>query len=125
MAFPITRAEHDAIEARIQALPELIVAAAFCTPYGIVTRERPARHGDLWGLLPRGLSSNDPDCIHGFLTSRGRFVNRLEAGNLVLETGQGSPRGKPALYDNFLFSEDLWLDLFDPARTQPQEGEKP
>lgn len=123
MAFPITRAEHDAIEARIQELDELIVAAAVRTPHGIITRERPARHGDLWGALPRGLTSDHPDATHGFLTSHGRFVDRLEAGNLVLETGQGSPRGKPALYDNYLFSEDMWMDQFD--RPQPNEGEKP
>lgn len=119
MAFPITREEHDAIDARIKALPELVVAAAVSTPYGIITRERPARHGDLWGLLPRGLSSSDADCIHGFMTSHGRFVDRLEAGNLVLETGQGSPRGKPIMYDNYLFSEDLWLDLFELQRSPP------
>lgn len=110
MGFPITREEHDANEARIAGLPDLIVAAAVSTPYGIITRERPARHGDLWGLLPRGLASNDPDCIHGFLTSRGRFVNRKEAGDLVLATGQGAPSTR--ITTGHLFSEDLWLDLF-------------
>lgn len=66
--------------------------------------ERPGRHGD---CFCEGFDSDDE---HGFITSHGRFVDRLEAGNLVLATGQGSPRGKPILYDNYLFSEDMWKD---------------
>jgi len=111
MAFPLTREEHDAIDARIKALPELIVAAAVSTPHGIITRERPARHGDLWGLLPRGMKSDDDDVTHGFMTSRGRFVDRQEAARLVVETGQGAPRTYEG-YVPALFSEDMWLDLF-------------
>lgn len=112
MACPLTFDEHQAIETRINEIPELIVAAAVRTPYGIITRERPARHGDLWGLLPKGLAWNDPDCVHGFMTSRGRFVDRQEAARLVVETGQGSPRVQ-AGYVPALFSEDMWLDLFE------------
>lgn len=120
MAFPITQEEHDAIEARITASAELVVAAAVRTPHGIITRERPARHGDLWGLLPRGMDPSDPDCVHGFLTSHGRFVDRLQAGALVLATGQASPR---ASCNNHLFSEDLWLDLFQIRRQALQEAD--
>jgi hypothetical protein len=112
MAFPISPAEHYAIEARIAALPELIVAAAVRTPQGTITRERPARHGDLWALLPKGLATDDPDVVHGFMTSRGRFVDRREAARLVVETGQGSPRIHEG-YTPALFSEDMWLDLFE------------
>lgn len=112
MAFPITIDEHRAIEARIETLPELIVAAAVRTPLGTITRERPARHGDLWSLLPRGMKSDDPDVTHGFMTSRGRFVDRQEAARIVVETGQGSPRIHSG-YVPALFSEDLWLDLFE------------
>lgn len=113
MAFPIGREEHQIIEARITALPELIVAAAVRTPFGNITRERPARHGDLWALLPSGMKWNDPDVTHGFMTSRGRFVDRQEAARLVVDTGQGSPRVHGG-YTPALFSEDMWLDLFDP-----------
>jgi hypothetical protein len=115
MAFPLTRQEHDAIDARIGALPELIVAAAVRTPFGNITRERPARHGDLWSLLPRGMDSDHPDVAHGFMTSRGRFVDRQEAARLVVETGQGSPRTWEG-YVPALFSEDMWLDLFELER---------
>lgn len=126
MAFPLSREEHDAIETRINALPELIVAVAVRTPQGNVTRERPARHGDLWALLPSGLQWNDPDVTHGFMTSRGRFVDRQEAARLVVETGQGSPR----VYEGYapaLFSEDMWLDYFQLASPPPHtlDGETP
>lgn len=111
MAFPITREEHDSIEARIAELPEIVVAVAVRTPFGTLTRERPARHADLWALLPRGLKSDDPDVCHGFMTSRGRFVDRQEAARMVVETGQGSPRVSEGCVPA-LFSEDMWLDLF-------------
>lgn len=112
MSYPITLDEHYAIAARIEALPELIVAVAVQTPLGNITRERPARHGDLWALLPRGMKSNDPDVIHGFMTSRGRFVNRQEAARLVVENGQGSPNVHDG-YTPSLMSEDMWMDLFE------------
>jgi hypothetical protein len=121
MAFPLNANEHHAIEATIQALPELIVAVAVRTPFGNITRERPARHGDLWTLLPRGMSSNDPDVTHGFMTSRGRFVDRQEAARIVVQTGQGSPNVHEG-YVPALFSEDLWLDLFEITDNQSKEG---
>jgi hypothetical protein len=116
MAFPLTSEEHASIEARIDALPELIVAVAVRTPFGNLTRERPARHGDLWALLPKGMQPDDPDVTHGFMTSRGRFVDRREAARIVVESGHGTPR----TFDGYvpaLFSEDMWLDLFElPAK---------
>lgn len=124
MAFPITQEEHRSIAARIEAGPELVVAVAVRTPLGTLTRERPARHGDLWALLPRGLSSNDPDVVHGFLTSHGRFVDRQEAARLVVDTGQGSPR----VYEGYvpaLFSEDMWLDLFELDTPNPSDHQHP
>lgn len=124
MAFPLSRQEHDAVAARIDALPELIVAAAVQTPLGIITRERPARHADLWALLPRGMKTDDEDCVHGFMTSRGRFVDRREAARLVVETGQGSPRVFEG-YVPALFSEDMWLDLFELVRPSDPAAETP
>lgn len=117
MAFPITSEEHFSIEKRINELPELIVAVAVQTPLGNITRERPARHSDLWALLPSGMKSDDSDVIHGFMTSRGRFVNRQEAAQIVVATGQGSPRVWEG-YVPALFSEDMWLDLFEMEPTQ-------
>lgn len=112
MAFPLSRDEHRAIEARIQALPELIVAAAVRTPFGNITRERPARHGDLWLLLPRGMNADHEDVTHGFMTSRGRFVDRQEAARIVVAMKQGTSRVFEG-YEPALFSEDMWLDLFE------------
>jgi hypothetical protein len=122
MAFPLEPNEHHSIEARIQALPELIVAAAVRTPFGNLTRERPARHGDLWALLPQGLTSDHEDVTHGFMTSRGRFVDRQEAARIVVEAGQGSPNVHEG-YVPALFSEDMWLDLFELVR--PADRAKP
>ena len=44
------------------------------------------------------------DCIQGFLTTKNRFLNRQEAYELVIETGQLT---KP-LIGGELTSEDLW-----------------
>ena len=44
------------------------------------------------------------DCIQGFLTIKNRFLNRQEAYELVIETGQLT---KP-LIGGELTSEDLW-----------------
>lgn len=124
MAFPLTPDEHYAIEARIAALPELIVAAAVRTPLGNITRERPARHGDLWLLLPAGMGPSDEDVTHGFMTSRGRFVDRQEAARLVAATGQGSARIHKG-YVPALFSEDMWMDLFElKALSHPPSSNK-
>jgi hypothetical protein len=122
MAFPLSQSEHLAIQTCIEALPELIVAVAARTPFGTVTRERPARHGDLWAMLPRGLDPSHEDVTHGFMTSRGRFVDRREAARIVVEAGQGTPRVHPG-YTPALFSEDMWLDLFELPQPSQSEGE--
>jgi hypothetical protein len=105
MTFPLTEKEHNYIESRIQDIPEIIVAAA--VRYGdiIVFKERPGRHSD--ALNFGGRESRD----HGFVTSRGRFVDRKEAGDIVLATGQGSPRPGKSNPNGHLFSEDMWHDL--------------
>lgn len=115
MAFPLSDAEHGAIKARIEALEELIVAAAVRVRRGsgppvILFSERPGRHGDvIWeaGQLS-GLRTAGGE--HGFVTSRGRFVDRREAAELVARTGQGSHRDMGAGYPAQLFSEDMWND---------------
>jgi hypothetical protein len=104
MAFPLSDEEHCRIRRRIEDRPELIVAAAIRWGDVVVMVERPGRHGNcIWPMHAAGLPHND----HGFLTSHGRFVDRLEAGKLVAETGQGSVRTN---CNGHLFSEDMWND---------------
>jgi hypothetical protein len=106
MSFPLTKKEHDYIETRIQEVPELIVAAAVRYGHQIMFVERPGRHHD---SFVAGLRTDENyDC--GFVTSRGRFVSRKEAGEIVLTTGQGSPRSGKSNPKNHLFSEDMWHD---------------
>lgn len=99
--FPISNAEDAAIEARILAQQELIIAAAVRFGLNIVMVERPGRHGDCLNFLHR------PDAEHGFITNHGRFVDRQEAAQIVVASEQGSPR----LFEGYipaLFTEDMW-----------------
>jgi hypothetical protein len=95
-------AYHFQNEQKIADLPELIVSAAVRVDGKVVMVERPGRHGDCINFLS-GLGQDHRD--QGFVTSRGRFVDRLEAGRIAMASGQGSPR---AIRNGHLFSEDLW-----------------
>lgn len=103
MAFPLSDAEHAAIKARIDGQRELVVAAAVRTAGVIVMAERPGRHGDCINFLHR-LGCDYAD--QGFVTNRGRFVDREEAALIVERAAQGSKRRGI----NGLFSEDMWND---------------
>lgn len=112
MAFPLSNEEHDAIEARIEAQEELIVAAAVRYDGAIISFPRPARHGDCLNWLHHhGIARNDAR-DHGFLTNKGRYVDRAEAGKMVLASKQGTPQmNPPEINPNLhLFSEDMWND---------------
>jgi hypothetical protein len=104
MGFPLSDAEHAAIKARIEAQQELIVSAAIRVDRWIVTVERPGRHGDCINFL-HSLGQNCLD--QGFVTNRGRFVGREEAGQIAEAAGQTTRR--EGLVG--LFSEDVWNDL--------------
>lgn len=81
---------------------EAITTAAVRAGELIVTIERPGRHGDCINFLNRyGLDYMD----QGFLTTHGRFVDRVEAGKIAVAAGQGAPR--PQCNGN-IFSEDMW-----------------
>lgn len=101
--FPLTEREHNFIEERIQAIPELIVAAAVRYSHQIVFVERPGRHHDSFINRGKGVEG---EC--GFVTSRGRFVGRVEAGRIALTNWQGSPRPGKSNPNGCLFSEDMW-----------------
>lgn len=61
--------------------PEIILCAAVLLPSGYIVRGH--RHNDCLRTLSgmdRGKDLTSLDLVQGFLTSRGRFVNREEAG---------------------------------------------
>lgn len=120
MAFPLSDAEHATIKSRINGQTEIVVAAAVRFDGAIISFERPGRHGDcLNWLAHHGVTRNARD--HGFLTNRGRFVDRAEAARIVLASGQGSPRMDVPV--RHLFSEDMWNDRdVESAETVLPEG---
>lgn len=125
MGFPLSDDEHQAIKARIDRQNELVVAAAVRFEGATISFPRPARHADAINWLSRrGLKAADYRYDCGFLTNRGRFVDRAEAGRIVLANDQGSPGGNPANNPNMhLFSEDMWNDLYQApaAAISPEE----
>lgn len=112
MAFPLSDEEHNEIENRIESQEELIVAAAVRYDGAIISFPRPGRHGECLNWLSRHKISRDDARDHGFLTNKGRFVDRAEAGRIVLASKQGTPRmDPPEINPNLhLFSEDMWND---------------
>jgi hypothetical protein len=96
----------------------MIVAAAvqYTNPFDeseklIISLPAPARHGDilkpLWNIS-RGAHS---DCVQGFLTDAGLFLNRKEAYIHAIANAQPWCDNRPGLhhgFENELFSEDLW-----------------
>jgi len=82
----------------------LIVAAA-CSVWGVtISAPKPARHNTIINAI--GLLVEDhSNIVQGFLTSDGRFLDRMEAKALVAINGQ------EAIADHHptrLYSEDLW-----------------
>lgn len=119
MAFPLSDQEHQAIKARIDGQTELVVAAAIRFDGLILSVQRPGRHGDCLNWLSRngiGRKPNGENHECGFVTNRGRFVGRSEAGQIVLANEQGSPGGNPINNPHMgLFSEDMWNEDHEPA----------
>lgn len=92
---------------------ERIIGVAMCveTVEGafIAFLPQPHRHHDVFKQMGPTLlfrTHINPD-DQGFLTSEGRFVNRIEALEIAKRAGQFNR--KPGGYDGpELFSEDLW-----------------
>lgn len=102
-------------------MPETIVAAALRTRFWcpgtpkseqIVSAPPPARHHTLLHPLNHLLKNAGqrghiaPD-DQGFLTSTGRFVDRKEAMQIALSSGQPMIN-HPSRNNHTLYSEDLW-----------------
>lgn len=65
---------------------------------------RPARHHNLlWDASLFGLRAGDTG-DQGFVLADGRYVDRIEAARIALETGQVTSLMAPPR----LYSEDLW-----------------
>jgi hypothetical protein len=87
-------------------MTERITAAAIQYDGVTISLPKPARHGQVLRcaeqFLPKG-------AIHyvcqGFLTSKGRFVNRVQAMQIAWVAGQ-IPNGTTCQRD--LYSEDIW-----------------
>ena len=87
-------------------MTERIVAAAIQWEGVTFSLPKPARHGQvLHSLEPILPDYAITHCCQGFLTSEGRFVNRVQARQLAHMAGQepGETGGQRDLY-----SEDLW-----------------
>lgn len=86
---------------------ETIVAAAVQYDGITFSLPRPARHGQVLLCLQDIL--DDMQLAHacqGFLTSDGRFVNRVQAKHIAHRAGQKIVRDDP--HPSEAFSEDFW-----------------
>ena len=88
---------------------ETIIAAAIQIEGVTLSLPQPARHGQVLhaceGLVePHMLRP----ATQGFLTSTGRFVNRVQAKQIAHMAGQPQMRPENERHGRDLFSEDLW-----------------
>jgi len=85
---------------------ESIVAAAIQWEGVTFSLPKPARHGQVLHSLEDILSDYALTCCcQGFLTSEGRFVNRVQAQHIAWIAGQ---EPKTTVSERDLYSEDLW-----------------
>lgn len=99
-------AQDDAAE-RKRLTAERIVAAAVQIEGVTISLPRPARHGTILACTSYSLNMEPGRELQGFLTSTGRFVNRIQARHIADIAGQKP--GRSGGRDNpELFSEDLW-----------------
>lgn len=86
---------------------ETIVAAAVQIEGVTFSLPQPARHGQVSHSL-EGVVHDDQitTATEGFLTSTGRFVNRVQAKHIAHRAGQTIIRDNPHSRD--AFSEDFW-----------------
>lgn len=85
---------------------ERIIAAAIQYLGVTFSLPQPARHAQVMHSLDLVLSPESlATACQGFLTSEGRFVNRVQARQIAYMAGQDPRTTGPA---HELFSEDLW-----------------
>lgn len=105
-------AEREAIEreATAAASRERIIAAAVQVEGVTLSLPLPARHGQVLAAMD---AMHLPEyqlhrACQGFLTSTGRFVNRVQAKQIAHMAGQPQMRPEHERHQRDLFSEDLW-----------------
>lgn len=90
-------------------MTERIIAAAIQYQGVTISLPKPARHGQVLACAERFLPG---DSIHyvcqGFLTTKGRFVNRVQAKHIAHRAKQKQLRPEVSRDDRDLYSEDLW-----------------
>lgn len=87
---------------------ETIESVAICYGDGRVEYlDKPYRHHD---IIKRVFTETGENCkgsnSQGFLTNTGRFVSRVEARIIAIDSGQVNP--EDTIHKTLLFSEDLW-----------------
>lgn len=89
-------------------MTERIIAAAVQIEGVTISLPRPARHGQVHHCLETmGIPAHlEATATQGFLTSEGRFVNRVQAKQIAHMAQQFLPG--PKSHQRDLFSEDLW-----------------
>lgn len=102
-------AERQRLDSPATSPKERIVAAAIQIEGVTLSLPKPARHGQ---VLHSALNMHLPEDVvagacQGFLTSRGRFVNRVQAKQIAHMAGQPQMRPESERTKD-LYSEDLW-----------------
>lgn len=85
----------------------IIVAVAVAYNNLIISKPRPARHGDIIASLYDVNKLAAATCIQGFLTSDGEFVNR-QAAKALLKINEQPTIDHPSVHPYEAFSEDVW-----------------
>lgn len=108
-ALAASRKETEGLKNEVLEQPERIAAAAIFHG-ACISLPPPARHHTILNFMATTMDI-DTSMIHpvnqGFLTSKGRFVNRTEGYYIAERRGQiiekSGNKGEPTL-----FSEDMW-----------------
>lgn len=86
---------------------ETIVAAAVQIEGTTISLPQPARHGQVLMCAHEIVTeAHLHTAVQGFLTSTGRFVNRVQAKHIAHRAGQ--PTIRDNLHETQAFSEDFW-----------------
>lgn len=85
-------------------MEKIILSAIKLNDKSVVVELQPdSRHDNIIHYLAKSGFSTPIKGGQGFLTSRGRFVDRVEAKRVAIQSGQITESEFPQLY-----SEDLW-----------------